>query len=85
MYLVIRWLRVEGPHKASGLDLSKPHGAQAEGLYGVGYYEIQRTGLEEGHSFAYMVSILYLCQSQIIFHYECSFSHLSYRHQHERS
>ena len=29
-------LRVEGPHKAEGLDLSQHHGAQAEGLCGMG-------------------------------------------------
>ena len=42
--------QVEDLDKASGLDLSKPHGAQAEGLCGVGKGTTGSMGLEEGHS-----------------------------------
>ena len=36
-------------HKASGLDVCKPHGAMAEGPRGVGYRVLTKMGLEEGH------------------------------------
>ena len=42
--------QVEDLNKARGLDLSKPHGAQAEGLCGVGMRTRNGMGLEEGHS-----------------------------------
>ena len=52
----------EGLHKANGLELRQPHGAQAVRpcvAWGEAYD--YGTGLVEGHLFAYMAAILYLC------------------------
>ena len=46
-----------GLHKASGLDLRQPHGAQAEGLCGVGDASDYGSGLVEGHSFAHLAAV----------------------------
>ena len=45
-------LRTVGLHKDVGLDLRQPHGAQAEGLCGVGSVTNYGMGLVEGHSTA---------------------------------
>ena len=42
--------QADGLHKASGLELEKPQGAQAVGLCGLGEWARYRMGLEEGHS-----------------------------------
>ena len=41
--------QVEGLHKASGLELLKPQGAQAEGLCSLGTVRTVITGPERGH------------------------------------
>ena len=42
-------LQVEGLHKASGLELHKPQGAQAGGLCSLGTVRTVITGPERGH------------------------------------
>ena len=41
--------QVEGLHKASGLELHKPQGAQARGLCSLGTVRTVKTGPERGH------------------------------------
>lgn len=75
---------VEDHGKADGLELRQPHGAQAEGLCGVGSATDDGKGLEEGHSFAHMVAIMYICRSKRYTN-ERSHSYLSHRHQYVSS
>ena len=71
-----------GLHKASGLDLSQPHGVWVEDPHGVGRCVQEKNGPRRGPPAClfgnYLVS---LPQNQST--HECSKSHLSHCHQHE--
>ena len=64
---------VEDQHKAVGLDLSKPHGTQAEGLCTVGLLSMIRMGLEKGHSRQAIVIPFNSCVLQVfaVFVFKC--------------